>query len=210
MDVTPVKQAKRRGRPAKAQALRSDLILPAALAAFASHGFEGANLRQIATQAGIDVSLIAHRYGSKLELWKAVVDDLAARFLRELPQIGTGAEGLHKVMEQLIDLVCDTPQLSMFLVKETAQQGERFEYFHERLIRPVHDLFLPLIRAALPAPPASAVDPDFFFFSFTGSIAITVVMRPYIGRFSTAAQDEARFRQELKHALLRTNGLGLA
>ncbi|WP_284256140.1 TetR/AcrR family transcriptional regulator [Acidocella aquatica] len=204
-----MKETKRRGRPAKAAALRSDQILPAALAAFAHHGFEGANLRQIAVEAGIDVSLIAHRYGSKLELWKAVVDDLAARFLRELPEIAEHGPALHNVMEQLIDLVCDTPQLSMFLVKEVAQQGERFEYFYERLIRPVHDFFLPLIRTAPPEPMAEPIDPDFFFFSLTGSIAISVVMRPFIGRFSNAAQDESQFRRELKRTLLQNKGLGL-
>jgi AcrR family transcriptional regulator len=189
---------KRRGRPAGGDAPRSDLILPAALAAFAQHGFEGANLRQIAQAAGIDVSLIAHRFGSKLELWKAVVDDLAAQFLRELAQL-ENAE-LPAMLAQLIDLVCDTPQLALFLVKEVASQGERFEYFYDRLIRQVHDLFLPVIAKA---DSARQIDPDFFFFSFTGALAVTVAMRPFITRFSPAAAPEASFRRELKRALLR-------
>ncbi len=188
---------KRRGRPAGGEAPRSDLILPAALAAFAQHGFEGANLRQIAQAAGIDVSLISHRFGSKLDLWKAVVDDLATRFLRELAQL-RDAE-LPAMLSQLIDLVCDSPQLALFLVKEVASQGERFEYFYDRLIRQMHDLFLPVIAKA----GSTKIDPDFFFFSFTGSLAVTVALRPFIGRFSAAANEEVSFRHELKRALLR-------
>lgn len=203
----PTKEArKRRGRPPKSEPSRSDLILQTALAVFAAHGFEGANLRQIASTAGIDVALIAHRFGSKLELWKTVVDDLAERFLQELfvsveQDALSDVDVLQHAMDRMIDLVCDTPQLAMFVVKEVAQQDERFEYVYERLIKPIHDLLLPHIQAARTSGALKDADPDFFFFTFAGSIAMTVAMRPFVTRFSTAAEAEQSFRMELKRSL---------
>ncbi len=205
----PVKKArKRRGRPPKTEQPKSAAILQAALAAFASHGFEGTNLRQIASEAGIDVALISHQFGSKLELWKAVVDDLAEPLvhgIRSIVEHDSGAvsdgEVLQRAMERMIDLVCDTPQLAMFVVKEVAQQGERFEYVYERLVKPTHDLLLSPIRAARASGAIKNIDPNFFFFAFTGSIAMTVVMRPFVSRFSNSAKREKAFRAELKRVL---------
>lgn len=59
-------------------------IRQAALEVFSQHGFSGTNMRQIAAVTGVDVALISHHFGSKLTLWKAVVDDLADRYTSAL------------------------------------------------------------------------------------------------------------------------------
>jgi AcrR family transcriptional regulator len=199
---------KRRGRPPKTEQPKSVAILEAALAAFASRGFEGTNLRQIASQAGIDVALISHQFGSKKGLWKAVVDDIAERTLPEFRSIierdsGVTSAGqiLQLAMARMIDILCDAPQLAMFFVNEVGEQGERFDYVYDRLVRPIHDLLLPPIRAAHASGAIKDSDPDFFFAVFTGAIAMTVVMRPFIARFSSSAKKEDTFRRELKRAL---------
>ncbi|MDF3809942.1 MULTISPECIES: TetR family transcriptional regulator [Rhodopseudomonas] len=200
---------KRRGRPRKTEQPKSVAILQAALAAFAGHGFDGTNLRQIATEAEIDVALIPHQFGSKLGLWRAVVDDIAERTLpdfrsiieRGAPETSAG-ETLQLAMARMIDHLCDTPQLAMFVVNEVGEQGERFEYVYDRLVRPMHDLLLPPIRAAHASGAIKDVNPDFFFATFTAAISMTVVMRPFIARFSSHAKKEQAFRRELKRALL--------
>jgi AcrR family transcriptional regulator len=205
-----VRQAlKRRGRPPKTQQPKSLAILQAALAAFARHGFEGTNLRQIATEAEIDVALISHQFGSKQELWKAVVDDIAERTLPDIRSIidqgsaaASAGEILRLAMARMIDHLCDTPQLAMFFVNEVGVQGERFEYVYDRLVRPFRDLLLPPIRAARASGAIKDINPDFFFATFTGAISMTVVMRPFIARFSGDAKKEETFRRELKRALL--------
>src|SRR4051794_13401666 len=68
-----------RGRPFRSEQPRSDLIIAAALKSFASSGYDGASMRQIAKVADVDVALLAHTFGSKLSLWMAVVDEIAAR-----------------------------------------------------------------------------------------------------------------------------------
>ena len=40
--------------------------------AFARNGYDGASLRAIALAADCDVSMVAHYFGSKAELWRAM------------------------------------------------------------------------------------------------------------------------------------------
>src|SRR4030042_5075163 len=49
-------------------------IIVSALKIFAREGFSNAKLRDIASLAGTTHSLIRHHFGSKDDLWKAVVD----------------------------------------------------------------------------------------------------------------------------------------
>lgn len=48
-------------------------ILDAARAAFVDHGYQGATLRRIAADAGVDIRLIAHHFGSKKGLFAAAM-----------------------------------------------------------------------------------------------------------------------------------------
>ncbi|KRV49612.1 hypothetical protein AQ490_20035 [Wenjunlia vitaminophila] len=51
------------------------LILDAARAKFATHGYEGASIRSIAQEAGVDTALIHHFFTSKDGLFSAAVHD---------------------------------------------------------------------------------------------------------------------------------------
>lgn len=63
-----------------------DAILDAALARFSEHGYDGASLRGIAADAGVDPALVRHFYGDKETLFTTVV---AAR--TTIPQQVLGA-----------------------------------------------------------------------------------------------------------------------
>ncbi|WP_026869234.1 TetR/AcrR family transcriptional regulator [Inquilinus limosus] len=58
-----------------------DLILEAALAAFAERGFHGAGMRDIAARAGVSQSLLHHHFGTKEALWNLVGERISADFL---------------------------------------------------------------------------------------------------------------------------------
>ncbi len=51
-----------------------DAILAAAREAFADKGFDGATMRAIATNAGVDPALVHHYFGTKEQLFLATVD----------------------------------------------------------------------------------------------------------------------------------------
>ncbi len=63
----------RTGRPAGG-GQNSDKILAAAREQFAAKGFRASTMRSIAAQAGFDVALVAHYFGSKDELLAATME----------------------------------------------------------------------------------------------------------------------------------------
>jgi AcrR family transcriptional regulator len=61
-------------RPGPAGTGTRDAILAAAKRLFAERGFEGASMRAIAAEAGVDAALITHFFGSKANLLGAAID----------------------------------------------------------------------------------------------------------------------------------------
>ena len=53
-----------------------EALLNAATELFSGNGFEATSLRRIASDAGVSFQVIAYHFGSKLELWLAVVNRL--------------------------------------------------------------------------------------------------------------------------------------
>jgi AcrR family transcriptional regulator len=63
---------RRAGRPAGDSGTR-EAILSAARGRFAEHGYDGATIRSIAADAGVDPALVHHYYGSKERLFAAAM-----------------------------------------------------------------------------------------------------------------------------------------
>lgn len=92
-------------RTAASGAHTREAILAAAGRLFAEHGFEGASMRSIAAEAGVDAALITHFFGSKANLLVAAIDwPLDPQ--RELPRLL--AEGPDHVGERLVTLFVRT------------------------------------------------------------------------------------------------------
>lgn len=77
-------------RPGDPSVTKSE-ILSAAKSAFAEYGYEGATLRRIAADAGVDAALISHHFGNKENLFVAAHDlpimpSEFARILRGAPE----------------------------------------------------------------------------------------------------------------------------
>jgi len=64
---------RRRGRPSGGATDARERILASARSAFADKGFDGASLRAIAADAGVDASLISHYFGDKSGLLVATM-----------------------------------------------------------------------------------------------------------------------------------------
>ncbi|WP_372734409.1 TetR family transcriptional regulator [Nocardioides sp.] len=65
----PTPRGRRPGEPPTREQIRD-----AARRLFGEHGFPGTSLRQIAAEAGVDVRLVSHYFGSKADLFVAAVD----------------------------------------------------------------------------------------------------------------------------------------
>jgi TetR/AcrR family transcriptional regulator len=210
MTATVVTRTDRRGRgrPPRSENPRQDEILRAALRAFAQGGYEGTNLRRIAADADVDVALIAHHFGSKLGLWKAVVDRLATRLsgvTEETPGASSDADvvgRIRRALRRYIETVSDVPELGMVVTQEMQFPGERRDYVYDRLVKPRHDQLVPLIREAIAAGVIRPQDPDLLFFLLVTSISTSMAIRPLIARFSEAAGSVDRFRDALEQSVM--------
>jgi AcrR family transcriptional regulator len=93
--VTPVAKAGRTGRRS-GESGTSDAILEAARAQFATRGYQGATIRGIAADAGVDPALVHHFYGTKDALFAAamrmpvVPSEAIAAALASAPAAGVG------------------------------------------------------------------------------------------------------------------------
>src|SRR5438067_698263 len=78
------------GEEGDGRALRGDrtaeAILAAARAAFASRGFAGASVRDIARAAGANPALVGYHFGSKEALYDRVLDDAMEPLVARIAQ----------------------------------------------------------------------------------------------------------------------------
>lgn len=73
-ESAPEQPRRRRGRPRAGEADGRTRILAAAAAEFEAKGYEGTSMRGVAAAAGVDSALVHHHFGSKADLFTAVVD----------------------------------------------------------------------------------------------------------------------------------------
>ncbi|EFQ81978.1 transcriptional regulator, TetR family [Aeromicrobium marinum DSM 15272] len=88
--VTP----RRRGRPTGGGGDGREAILAAARSQFAARGFAATSLRSVATEAGVNVSLIGHYFGGKAGLLVATLELPVDPVERIASVVAGGADGL--------------------------------------------------------------------------------------------------------------------
>jgi len=193
-----------RGRPSADDAQPvSAQLLDAATTLFAEAGFDTVGVRQIAAQAHVDAAMISHHFGSKRALWEAVIDRLSTRLTGCLANVvvlpGTPAARLNQAIGHIIDLLCDTPPLAAFILREVVLENERSDFCTRRLVEPIHQSLRPLL-ADYAAFHGSDVDLDYLFVALNGAIVVSVAARPLLDRIA-GAKDDAAFRAHLKTTL---------
>jgi AcrR family transcriptional regulator len=128
-------------------------VLRAALAEFAREGFFNAKLRDIAALAGTTHSLIRHHFGSKDDLWKAVVDyglqlheDSLLKILT-LRESADSVELFKDFIASYILTVAKHPELSKILLHGNSRTSPHLDYLIERQKR-LHAVIEPVFKNA--------------------------------------------------------------
>ncbi|WP_300435046.1 TetR/AcrR family transcriptional regulator [Zoogloea sp.] len=192
------------GRPRGGDSDCRDRLLAAAMSAFAGSGYEGASLRAIALAVGFDVSMVAHYFGSKAELWLAVVDEAAERMRAAHAEIAaklyapgvSAAQRLRQGVEFLFDQIASDPRLASLVLREASGEGERAVCVEERLIRPNLAFYRPLWEEAMREGVFGESDPVVAHAAMIGAIALLVSSRASIARLVGGEMDLARLREE--------------
>ena len=126
-------------------------ILKAALKVFAREGFSGAKLREIADRAGTTHSLIRHHFGSKDDLWKAVVDyslRLHEDGLKKIVATRKSEDPVELYKESIasyISTMAKYPELSNILLHDNSRKSPHLDYIHERE-KQLHEIVEPLFK----------------------------------------------------------------
>lgn len=96
-------------------------ILDAAENEFAWHGYEGAHLQIIASQAGVQKTAIYYYFPSKAALYNAVLKNILEHFESVLSQVisgsGSHAEKLSNLVDAFNDIFAERPTYSKIIVR---------------------------------------------------------------------------------------------
>ena len=93
-----------------------EALLQAALSVFASKGFEGTTVKDLADEAGVNVSLVSYHFGGKEGLYKTCIENFGIRHVEASERIlrGPSSQGdlvlrLKMFAEEMIDTFNDHP-----------------------------------------------------------------------------------------------------
>jgi len=155
-----------------------ELILRAALSAFAEKGFDGATTRDIATQAGVNHGLIPYYFGDKAKLWRAAVD----RAFLEMEE-GLGAvvedqtladdrERTRLLIRAFVRFVARNPEFIRLMHEEGKRRGPRMRWLVDRHVKPMYEAVVGLLhrsqeRGFLPA----HISPLHFHYALVGAVS---------------------------------------
>ncbi len=164
-------------------------ILEAAGREFAARGFRATSLREIAAAAGTTHGLIRHHFGTKEDLWRAVVEDFLDRVAaRQRPLLARMHDEeplalLEAVATAYMRQAAEMPEVSRLILFDCAEPGPRLDHLVEH-IEPLHRAIEPIFEAAREAGHLEEHDPDSFFLSLVTLGSVPLALADFTNRFS--------------------------
>lgn len=156
----------------KPSAAARDKLLQAAIKIFGQYGFEGASTRQLAREAGVNISAIPYYFTSKEGLYEAVIEHISGNARAEMgPRAQAIREALanpdlkeeecrkllHGFLEGLIRFLLSeraSPQMGRIFIREQMDPTPAFDRLYESTMRPMHETLTALVAriSGLPFP----------------------------------------------------------
>jgi AcrR family transcriptional regulator len=177
------KKAAVRGRRPSSEPSGRGALLKAALSAFSKKGYEGTSLRLLASEAQVDMALVARLFGSKSMLWLAVIDDLSERQVSHLEKTKALAElsvhspdqAFKEFVELFAQISFEIPEFPAFLLQEAASGGERLELLSTKLVKPFRLASAPILAATVSSGIVHIKDHDLLWGMLVSAIAVPMV-----------------------------------
>ena len=199
-----------RGRPkdTETDTDTSAAIARAAVLRFADKGYEAASLREIASDAKVDVALISYRFGGKKGLWKAIVSkaalDLLAVLDRALKDVSDAnpRDRLRHAMKAYLAHLLAWPEVPRLLLRDITVDSERSHFLLEELSQPLHEFFVALAQAALAECNGEVSHLQFRIADFIYSSASKVARRDRLAKLVAGMEDDATFEAALHDTLI--------
>lgn len=114
--------------PTRIQKKNRATILEAALEVFSNHGFRGATVDQIATQAGLSKPNLLYYFPSKEAMFTALLSELLDTWLDPMREIDPDGEPLEEILayvQRKLQMSRDLPRESRLFANEIVQGAPR-------------------------------------------------------------------------------------
>ncbi len=150
------------------------LILKHATDEFATKGYDGARVDSIARQFGFSKNMLYHYFGSKEELFVAVLEDAYEAFRARQQHIdiqqADPVEAIKRLIAQTFSAVTENHKFVALLTSENLHKGRHIR--RSRAIRPLYNPLIDRIREILQAGAMAGVfrknlDPILVYVSFS-------------------------------------------
>ncbi|MFT2092540.1 TetR/AcrR family transcriptional regulator [Paraglaciecola sp. 2405UD69-4] len=153
MNKTVTKKANTRSLQQRAQETKAK-ILSAALSEFAKSGFDGVSTRSIATNAGVNHTLISHHFGSKDALWKATAEWFFNTYNQEFlnrPKALNEVDATDKLriyIRDFIEFCVNFPDFTRFMMQANQGDEKRLNWLVDRFLSSGSETELGILQQA--------------------------------------------------------------
>ncbi len=187
--MPPSKHTKKIGRQPLVVAEKTKLdIIQSAAKIFADKGYDGASIRIITKNLGISHGMIRHHFGTKEDLWIAVIDYLINQFAidrippREQMEDIDPAQLLKSYIRNFINMSARYPELGQIILKEGGKKGKRLHYILA-YVMPLHRLIDPVFYAVQKKGLLHRYNPESFFLFIVAAGAAPMALAPLTDAF---------------------------
>ncbi len=172
-------------------------IREAARKVFFEQGYEGAKIRQIAKEAGVNLAMVNYYFRSKGELFESIYLET---FRELLDRIGVMLDEqtplevkIWKVVDQYTDYMLANPLLPGFVLSELRTNGAAF--FKKLNVKEIieHSVFHKQLLEEAQKGHIRSVDPLQIVFSLMSNIIFPIMAKPMLSYVGSL--DEEGFRQ---------------
>ncbi len=172
-------------------------IKNAARKVFLEQGYEGAKIRQIAIEAGVNLAMVNYYFRSKDLLFKSIYLDSFREFMSRMVMMLNEETPLEvkiwKIVDRYTDFILENPLLPMFVIAEQRQGS--ISFFKEMNVKGIieNSYFRRQLLEEAQKGHIRSIDPLQVIVTILSSIVFPVIAQPIISYVGTL--NEADFRQ---------------
>ena len=158
-------------------------ILAAALELFSQKGYDGANIRELASSLGLVKSALYRHFESKEEIWNALLDEMivyyGARFgsAEHLPPVPDSLEGLVTLTMGMVDFTIHDEKVvktrKLLSIEQFRDERAR-DLATKHFLTGLTDMFTPLFQGMMDKGLLVRDDPAMLAFAYTAPISALI------------------------------------
>ncbi|MDF3478044.1 TetR family transcriptional regulator C-terminal domain-containing protein [Sulfitobacter sp. M53] len=155
-------------KPSRIQQRNRRVILDAALDVFSRHGYRGATLDQIATQAGLSKPNILYYFAGKEEIHVTLLSQLMKNWLDPLVELNADGDPVEEILgyvRRKLAMAQEFPRESRLFAGEILQGAPRIRPELESNLKPLFDEKCTLIQGWVDEKRLPPLDPRHLIFS---------------------------------------------